>query len=333
MIFNYEEICEDFLKDLPKRIRTIIVRRFGLKGNQRETLQTIGEDFGITRERVRQIQNFAISRLRSKIKRHQPVFQFFAYQLRTTGNLRKEDTFLRILGPELFANEIYFLLSVGEGFDRFFETREFYTCWTIDRNSLTVAKKTTEKVSKVLRKNKKPLETSDLESLFNRIQLPALLAYLEASKFIQRGPQGLWGLRDWPEINPKGVRDKAYIIFKREKRPLHFKEVAQLINESGIFPSSKKAHYQTVHNELIKDDRFVLVGRGLYALAEWGYKPGVVKDIIVDVLRNAKKPLTKEEIVEEVLKQRVVAKNTILLNLHDKRYFKKNSEGKYELLE
>jgi len=331
MIFNYQEICEDFLKDLSERPREIVVRRFGLETGQRETLQSIGEDLGVSRERVRQIEGAAISKIKGKVKRHQPTFQFFANQLKTTGNLRKEDVFLRILSPQLFENQVFFLLSLADGFDRLFETKEFYTLWTVDRKSLRLAQKITEKVSRILEKTQRLLETTELESFF-KTELPPLLAFLEVSKVIQKGPQGLWGLRDWPEINPRGVRDKAYVIFKREKRPLHFRKVTQLINESGIFDSSRKAHPQTVHNELIKDKRFVLVGRGLYALAEWGYKPGTVKDIIVKVLEEAQKPLLKEEIVDRVLKQRFVARNTILLNLQNREYFKKNKEGKYELL-
>ena len=86
---------------------------------------------------------------------------------------------------------------------------------------------------------------------------------------------------------------------------------------------------QTVHNELIKDPRFVLVGRGLYALKEWGYEEGQVKDVILKILKEARKPLPKEEILAGVLKQRMVKENTVLLNLNNKKYFLKTPEGKY----
>ena len=52
---------------------------------------------------------------------------------------------------------------------------------------------------------------------------------------------------------------------------MHFKEVAEAISKTF----GKKTHYATCHNELIKDSRFVLVGRGMYALAEWGYQAGI----------------------------------------------------------
>jgi hypothetical protein len=72
-----------------------------------------------------------------------------------------------------------------------------------------------------------------------------------------------------------------------------------------------------------------LVGRGLYSLEEWGYAPGVVKDIILKVLREAKEPLAKQDIVSAVSKQRFVKENTILLNLSNKKYFTRTPEGKY----
>ena len=126
-----------------------------------------------------------------------------------------------------------------------------------------------------------------------------------------------------------GARYKGYCaditrcVFKKKNNPLHFREVAEFIGP--------KALSQTVHNELIRDPRFVLVGRGTYALRDWGYEQGVVKDVIKNILKEAKNPLTKEEVLEKVLQQRMVKENTILLNLQNKRYFKKNSEGKYHL--
>ncbi len=143
---------------------------------------------------------------------------------------------------------------------------------------------------------------------------------------------GKFGLKDWPEVNPKGVKDKAYLVLKKEKKPLHFSDVTKLINSSKFGELfGQKALIQTVHNELIKDPRFILVGRGLYALGEWGYQPGVIKDVISMVFEKEKKPLTQKEIVDEVLKQRMVKVNSILINLKNQKYFQKDEKGKYYL--
>ena len=163
---------------------------------------------------------------------------------------------------------------------------------------------------------------------------------LEVSKKIQRNAEGFFGLKDWPEINPKRIKDKAYLVFRKTQKPLHFTQVAGLIDsasrasakggEENLFSSTLP---QTVHNELIKDSRFVLVGRGIYALKEWGYEEGVVKDVILNILKTAGQPLKKEEILEKTLKQRLVKENTVFLNLSNKKYFLRNSEGFYTIRE
>ncbi|MBL7156119.1 MAG: hypothetical protein ISS87_00760 [Candidatus Pacebacteria bacterium] len=330
MHFNYEEIIQDIVEDLPERAKTIVIRRFGLDNSAKQTLQVVGKDLGITRERVRQIQRSAFVKMKDRAKRHNDIFDFFSNQLKTSGNLRREDILLKILSPELSKNQIFLLLCLSNDLSRHLETKDFYTLWVIDKNSLELAKKINQQILNQLNKSYKSLEINELE-LLTKTPSYILFSFLEVSKQICKGPQGFWGLKHWPEINPKGTRDKAYIIFKQTKTPLHFAKVADLINQSRVFDSKKKAHPQTVHNELIKDHRFVLVGRGLYALKEWGYEPGVVKDVIVNILKNTNNLLDKQEIVEKVLKQRFVKKNTITLNLNDKKYFKRTSEGKYIL--
>jgi len=330
MIFDYQEICEDLLQDLPNRARSVMVKRFGLKNGQKETLQIIGSQYGVSRERIRQIEKNSFSKLKSGRERHKRIFDFFFNQLKTSGNLRMEEALLKILSPGLFKNHVFFLLSLDDGFERILGGRDFYTFWTIDKNSFLKAQKIIEKSVKELERKGQPVRSEEIES-FLKTEPGAIFAFLEISKKIQKGPQGLWGLTGWSEINPRGIRDKAYIIFKKEKRPLHFNEVAQLIDESNIFDCSRKTHPQTVHNELIKDSHFVLIGRGIYALKEWGYQPGVVKDVIIGILKEVKAPLTREEIIEKVLKQRLVRKNTILLNLRDGRYFARDLKGRYGL--
>jgi hypothetical protein len=150
--------------------------------------------------------------------------------------------------------------------------------------------------------------------------------WLELSKLIDKNQLGEWGKSGSANINAKGMRDYAYLVIRRHGSPIHFREVAKLITE--LF--KKKAHVATTHNELIKDPRFVLVGRGLYALSEWGYMSGVVKDVIKNLIQK-NGPLTKDEIVKKVLKERYVKENTIMVNLQNPKFFKKNKDGKYEI--
>jgi len=160
-------------------------------------------------------------------------------------------------------------------------------------------------------------------------------ACVHISKLIASNPYGEYGLTSWPEISPRGIRDKAYTALAKTGRPLHFREVASAIDRAGWDKNRRKAkaHPQTVHNELIKDGRFVLVGRGIYALAEWGYQPGTVKEILVSVFKShGRGALGGEDIIRIVSQKRLVKPQTILLNLQDRSVFKRTEEGKYALV-
>lgn len=322
MKFNYQTICYNtLLKDLSGRTRDVMVRRFGL-GGERETLESIAKTYDITRERVRQIEEQGFKDLENKIESPvcQNVFRHFVRHLKASGSLQKEETLLDQLAGSKFKNHILFLLTLGKPFERFNETENFHSFWAIDKNSFNIAKGAINSLITDLKKKKQPMA------------LPRHISpsYIEITKYILKSPEGLYGLRDWPEINPRGIKDRAYIVLKKEKKPLHFTGVASSINTSPLFKSDKPVISQTVHNELIKDQRFVLVGRGLYALREWGYESGVVREVISTVLQKTKRPMEKEEVVKKVLEQRHVKPNTILLNLQNKKYFK-SFEGKYTI--
>ena len=154
-------------------------------------------------------------------------------------------------------------------------------------------------------------------------------AILSVSKRVGKNIFGDLGLMTSSEIKPRGVRDKSFLVLKRAGKPMHFREITQLINETNFSP--RKAHIQTVHNELIKDARFVLVGRGIYALSDWGYKPGTVKDVIAELIKT-EGPMHKDAIVAKVMEARFVKPNTVLLGMQDKKRFQEDGEGKVALI-
>jgi len=156
----------------------------------------------------------------------------------------------------------------------------------------------------------------------------AVYAILRAAKRIEQNKFGRWGARHWREIHPKTINDKIYLVLTDSGRPMHFAKIADRINEVEF--DDKRAHPATVHNELILDKKYVLVGRGIYGLKEWGYKEGTVADIIANILSETNEPISREEIINEVLKQRLVKKTTIILALMDKNRFEKK-EGGYKL--
>ncbi len=343
---DYIKICSNILENLSSRNKEVINRRFGLNNKKRETLETIGKSWGITRERVRQIEKNGLFDLKSRIKEHQDVFQYIQDYIRACGELKKEDKLFRQLERETCSqNHIRFLLILGDSFMRYNDTEDIYSFWTINENALDLAKKTIKILIRKFEELQKPLGFEEIFQIFQKeitfkekklLNSNAFLSFLEISKIIEQGPNAQFGLSNWPEINPRGAKDKAYLVFKKHGKELHFREVTFLINEmnvsKSVFPEYQtKALSQTVHNELIKDPRFVLIGRGLYALKEWGYESGTVKDVIIKILEDVSTPLSQEEIVKKVLSQRFVKENTILLNLQDRNYFSKNVLGGYTL--
>ena len=331
MIVDFDKVCENILGDLPSRKREVLEKRFGLKSETPLTLQAIGNDLGITRERVRQIGNDTFLWIKeNKASKLEEPFQYFLDYFNQHGGLRGEESLINDLGGDKYQGHILLFLTIGDNFLKFKETDDFYPLWTIEAENLTQAKRIITDLIRELKKINRPIQEKEIdEKTPSAIRLPALLSYIDISKFIFQSPFGEYGLIDWPEIMPRGLKDKAYLALKKAGQPLHFREIAEAIAQLSSSPV--KVLPESVHNELIRNNRFVLVGRGVYALKEWGYEAGTVKDIIKKVLRKSQKPLSKEEIIKQVLSQRKVKESTIVLNLQDKKVFEKNKKGKYSL--
>ena len=158
----------------------------------------------------------------------------------------------------------------------------------------------------------------------------SILNFLDVAHKIEKNVFGQLGLIHWKQIIPRDVGDKAYLVLKQHGKPEHYSVITELINKAKF--DNRTAYKETVHNELIKDPRFILIGRGIYALNEWGYKPGVVSDVIKEIMQEAGKPLSRDKIIEEVLKRRQVKRNTILVGLSNKKLFKKVERNLYALV-
>jgi DNA-directed RNA polymerase delta subunit len=336
MATNYKQIYQKFVKSLSPKTRDIFDRRFGVKTGYPETLEAIGKTFGITRERVRQIEEAGFNVIR---KNNSPsldaIYAEFSDYFKKHGGFKKEENILEELGGKSQKPYVLFLLTLGgDNFSKVCEKKDYHYFWSNLPNAQATVKVSLASLANEMEKVGKPVAKKDFHvQVASKLGLsePATLSYLEVSKNIQPNKEGLLGLVSWPEIKPRGVKDKAFLVFKKHGKPLHFTKVAELIDKLEYSVPNKKTYPQTVHNELIKDTRFVLVGRGTYALSEWGYVPGTIKDIIIKVLKDNNAPLHKDEVVDKVLQQRMVAKNTVLMNLNNKKHFDKDSSDKYFL--
>ena len=334
MAIDYQKLSLALLSSVDERTRDVLSRRFGLQEEESQTLEAIGRSFGVTRERVRQIEAGGLRQIEERLELNakeqnmRKLFELVSSLLAKAGGFRREDLLLQELTDRVASLEncVAFLLMFSKDLMREKESDDFYSFWTKKRDLGKILPQVLQKLREYLESQGKPLQFNELaRSLEERV----LMSHLEIAKDIEQTFEGRWGLVEWPEVKPRGVRDRAYIVLKHKQQPLHFREVAQLIDELGLQKKQGPTLVQTVHNELIKDERFVLVGRGKYALSEWGVAPGTVKDVIVSILKEKGQPMKKDAIIQEVLRLRQVKASTVLLNLQDHSRFAKDDQQRY----
>jgi hypothetical protein len=343
--FRPTEIVKDILAQLKERDRQILINRYGLEGQDIKTLAAIGGEQNLTRERVRQIEKELLRSLKKtslKIPSFASAKDFLINIITEHGRIVAEENLLLHLNIQdaRERNALVFMLNLIEELENFIH-ENFKKSWVTVLFNEQLLHEFLKESKEVMSGREKPLQAEEFLEHFKQSQfyidhkdeLPdkVILNFLELAIAIQKNVFGHWGLSEWKEVHPKDVGDKAYLVMKYHGKPEHYSAITELINKAKF--DNRTAYKETVHNELIKDSRFILVGRGIYALSEWGYKPGVVSDVISDVLKAAPGgTLTRDRIIEEVLKRRMVKKNTILVGLSNKKIFRKVGKNAYALV-
>jgi DNA-directed RNA polymerase delta subunit len=326
---------EIILEVLPERTREIIKMRYGIGFDDVKTLEEIGRKYGITRERIRQILKDSFKKV-SKNREH-PVFVAIQNEIEFTvsqksGIIKESELIFSLGGSEsdekralllfLELSEIVNIMEGGHFAERVIIHKSF---------DLSKRKQVEEQVIIMLKDYGNTLEKEQLYRIYSgnvaepKVEYQEFFDYLEPSRLIRKNSFEKWGLHSWNQINPRVTWERAYLILKEGNQPLHFRDIAKLIDKHGL--AKKKAHPQTVHNELIRNEKFVLIGRGIYALAEWGYKTGTVKEIIDEILKKNAKPMQRDEILKQMFKMRKVKKSTVLINLNN--FFVRTGNDQY----
>jgi hypothetical protein len=340
--FQPSIIVDTVLSSLKDRDKDIITRRFALGDFQVETLESIGKLHNLTRERVRQIEKDCLKSLKNNASKDlenalQVIFDIIVEH----GSICSEEFLLNNIVPvkptQKDIQSIKFLLTVGEQFNYLKEDDNRVACWYVVGFNMDRLTATISTLEQVLKNERQVMNEAGLLAKFHETDFyktqpefftdKILASYLNISKTIQINPFGEIGLREWSDVKPHDVGDKAYLVLKHHGKPEHYSEITKLINEHKF--DDRTAYQETVHNELIKDSRFVLIGRGIYALAQWGFTKGVVADVIREILQAAGKPLHRDEIIAEVMRRRQVKRNTILVGLSNKKNFQKVDRDKY----
>ena len=336
--FDLAATVQDILNTIEReREREIIARRFGLF-DRRETLEQIGELLGITRERVRQLEKAVLTRLKSTAEKDlvhiNDVEKILGEELAGMGKVARISEVTAKIVPanaKVDQSRVAFIAQLAPSVAVIDDNDHFY-------HAIGLAADHTEKairdqVNAIIEAIQQIGKPTDIATVAKQIG-DEDKQHVEALAGISKNLATLndrWGLIKWPMVNPKNIRDKIYVILHDHGKPMHFSEIAKAIKDSDF--RRKDVTTQAIHNELIKDKRFVLIGRGIYALKEWGYKKGTVADVIAEVLRKEGGPLHRDEIVRRVLKSRHVKETTILLNLQGKPQFKRVAKATYTLAE
>ena len=330
---NLQSLLDDLFLVLTEKEAMVIKRRFALQGQPKQTLEKIGKHFKVTRERIRQIEGIALSKLRRTVRttKLNEVNELAKNILRVNGGVMREDEVIsQVLkrmanATDLDGSVLRLSFSIDTEMSTSGNSGTYIPFWRLESLAMEDISLIVENMVKILKKRRSCMKKEELVSSVQALNLfkdripgkELINSSLTIDERLREIDEG-WGLTEWRFVRPRSIRDKVEIVLRKAGVPLHFMEIANRIREASF--DHKNVTVQAVHNELIRYPQFVLVGRGLYALREWGYEPGTVADVIEAILKE-KGALSKKEIIMEVAKQRTVKVGTISLNLQKMPYF------------
>jgi hypothetical protein len=333
----YQKKAKKTLINLKEKESVVLDSYFGLDA-ETQTLQAIGNKFHITRERVRQIKNIAISKLKANQKQLPEEVRKIAQFISQNGGIASQKYLISKFIPadsksDQEINSLKFLTHLVPGVVKFKDDHDLDVIWCKEGNTVNAISKASITIKKILAKSKDVLTQDELYAKFqkdpfykkNPYAKKQVVSMARATKKIKNLPGIRFGLSSWPHINPRNTRDKIFYILKELGKPLHFRKITEVIHIKDF--EGRKPSEATVHNELIADLRFVLIGKGIYALTEWGYKPGTVAEVLKDILKQFKKGIEQEKLIQEVLKVRQISRNTVVMNLQTQPQFTKDEVG------
>ncbi|MFA6307667.1 MAG: sigma factor-like helix-turn-helix DNA-binding protein [Patescibacteria group bacterium] len=345
--FDPHQTLINILTALSEREQEIIKMRHGLSGLEKKTLEDIGKQYDVTRERIRQIENTSLKKINKSFNQTilKEIEDIANATLSEHGGLMSEVNLINELlmipgSSEENKSAIRFILNqlLNHRFYFVKESKHYNGFWKTPEANIDLFQETIDNIRNLIENHGNALSLEELISKIEEAEFytsndkltdRVVINFISVSKKLKSNPYEEWGLVEWSNITPRRMNDKIYLVLKKNGAPMHFTEIADTINQMSF--DHRKAYPATIHNELILDKKYVLVGRGIYALKEWGYKPGVVADVIADILRDSDKALTKKEITKAVLEKRMIKETTITLALMNKDRFSRDEKGRYSL--
>ena len=316
----------------------VITHRYNLDNSKRQTLEEIGTHYDVTRERIRQIERTALNKLKRNVDNFSisAINNFATEIIKNNGGVIEQDTLIANIlnNSDTFSKyELFLILSLDKRFEFIPNTINYLPFFKLNNVESAVIENYCLSAKELLKRETKSYNAKDLAKLLlinnsNASITPELVtASFNVCRFFKVVDEVI-GLTEWRDINPRTLRDKIYYILRKKQKPAHFVDICNEIITNNF--DRKNVNLQAVHNELIRHEEFILIGRGIYALKEWGFKSGTVADVIKEIL-NDHDSLSEDEIVSEVLKQRDVKPITIILNLKNKEEFVRVGRKQYSM--
>lgn len=334
-------VINTLLPQIKQRNREIFLRRTGLLNGKEETLEEIGFSFGLTRERVRQIEETIKLKLIKLIRRESKdildiIFKeisnqivlsteesFNIYQNLIKENVEFSRNVIVNLIMEAIGNKALFISSSG--------------------NLWTVSKAIAIRYPDIIRIARRILSglTMDLELL--AVEVSREIGFrekveIEVVKKIIRASARFLNIVDIQgydsnAISPQSQRlsnirkDFAYFYIKRQGVPVNLREIFRAMQDEAPHLVPQEGGMSDVmhvlDSNLERDKRLAWAGQSIFALVEWGYEHEVttIGKAVERLLRRVGRAMSTGEICNEILKLYSVSANSVSAAL-------KREEGK-----
>ncbi len=337
-----ESSFQNVLESLSDKEKSVLENRVWVNW-ERLTLASIWKKFSptITRERVRQIENSGIKKLwriitntdlviiQSKSKELIELNWWLIWKPKLINELIKSLNLPSNINSHIIEIVVQADYDLLKSKPRLWTETYFH----VPKISKQLVESIHSEAIKILKKRRDVMQQVSLyeqvkSNLKVECSITLINSIMDVFEDIVTWENNLIGLERWKILNPKTLKDKAIYIMKKEKVPMHFIDVSNKISEH----LNEKVKINTIHNELIRNNEFVLIWRWLYALKEWGFKSWTVLDVIIETLKKKGEAMNTEDIIKSVLKVRDVKKTTIYMNLQNKFVIKRVWRNYYDLV-
>lgn len=336
------KIIEKVFSPLEDRTKEIMKLRYGLKDDHFHTLESIGNRFNITRERVRQIEQKTMKRLRRLARRkivseylEKLVAQFIIPFIKQSYGIITRDE-INVFLSKKYSQKEEIQLSSSFLSKVYFDNRPFFTSfltvvddgvYAVDIPSKILYKQVIEWAKRRLKIAKKPMA---LIALSDKILKDNLSYTDKATKYfterfvkrcllitkdIGRDKTDLFGLWEWDYFHPTRLKDMVKRTLFEVGESAHFTQITLLMNE--LYPNKGPFKPHNINATLQRfNEIFVWIKPGVYGLKTWGLKrPPYVIDYLVKLLRQANKPLHIGYLNAEVLQVSNCRESSIQITL------------------